>query len=132
MAVEKIQKSSNPKWSIKAAMVAHHFGWCHDVYKFQNYAMARLVQAYNIDEPKAMLTPDMFTVSDHDGKFQAFLEDTLVKDRGDKTVIDHELDWSGIFKRPGFLTRFAKAMVTPLEVRQQQPLVLEKYLVKEK
>lgn len=95
--------------------------------------MARLFQAYSVEEPKVRLTPAMFQPFAADSMLMAFLEDTVIRDWGDRTLVDHELEaWPKLLKdHEDFCKKFANAVAVPLEVRQRQPMVLQDYLVEE-
>jgi hypothetical protein len=125
--------SDNMVWRVKAAILAHNLGHFLGAPGFQNHAMERLLKAYRRNVPKATITPEM--VRDHAShpKLELFLEDLVIQNGGDLTVLDSDLEkWADMLGLDhGFRSKFAKAMGIPLHVRQQQPLELEKYLVKE-
>jgi hypothetical protein len=125
--------SDNMVWCVKAAILAHNLGGFLGAPGFQNYAMGRLLKAYRRNAPKATITPDMVGYHANHPNLELFLEDLVIQNWGDLTVLDSDLDdWVDMLGLDhGFRSKFAKAMGIPLHVRQQQPLKLEKYLVKE-
>jgi hypothetical protein len=125
--------SENMPWCIKAAILAHNLGWVLGARNFMNYAMQRLLQAYKREEPRAFVTPAMVWTHASHFKLKLFLEDYTIQNYGDDAVVDRgDDDWAHlIWQDPPFRTKFMKEMGPDLHVRQEQPLKLEKYLVKE-
>jgi hypothetical protein len=96
--------------------------------------MARLYRAYQVNDPKTRVTPTMYQWAECRAPMVTlFLEDVVIRNWGDQSVIDHKDEgWAsvlGTFKH--FRTRFTKAVGLSFQERQQEPMVLEKYLVKQ-
>lgn len=124
--------SSSMNWSMTAAVLAHHLGRYIEAPWFQNYAMVKLVQAYDAAEPRVMITPDVLTNTSPSPLLNMFFEDILMRNWGDKSVIHHEHGvWSKVFEREELKERLVQAMAIPLKERRGEPMVLEKYLVEE-
>jgi hypothetical protein len=122
-------------WRVKAALLAYEFGRAMGILKFQNYAMARLFQAYRVDEPKVQLCPAMYKwVKPRAPSIAMFFDDVIIRNWGDTRVINHELvEWPEelLESNSSFSKEFMKAVGVPVQRRQQEPMVLEKYLVDE-
>jgi hypothetical protein len=124
---------NNIAWRVKAAMLACEFGHSLDAPAFQNYALARLSRAFQVDMPKIKVSPMMYQWSLRVSKLSLFIEDVVIRNWGDQNVVDYnDSEWAaalGVLKP--FRDRFTKAVGLSLQERQQEPMVLEKYLVKE-
>jgi hypothetical protein len=83
-------------WAVKAECLAHDLRNFIGAPKFQNYAMARLFQAYKREVPKANITSMMLQRLTRDIKLKLFLEDPVIQEWGDLPVVDRELtEWAG-------------------------------------
>jgi hypothetical protein len=121
-------------WRIKAACLAYELGYDIGAPAFQNYAMGRLFRAYQVDTPKVEVSPAMYRWSKSKVPMvHIFLEDVILRNWGDKDVVNHELEeWSAEIKENDiFRNRFVKAVGIPIQARQQEAMVLERYLVEE-
>lgn len=118
-------------WTIKAAWLAWRFGSFLGAKQFQNYAMTRLFKAYERQNPKA--TVDVDICQDSTGPVRMFFEDIAIRNWGDRSVVDDTPEeWArAIGKDDRFRLEFMKGVAMPLEKRREEPMKLEKYLLKE-
>jgi hypothetical protein len=123
--------ATNMVWCFKAAIMAHDLGDLLHAPRFQNYAVQRLFQACGRENPKANVTPATWWNAPDLCKLELFIKDYIIQNWGDRTVVNHELkEWAEVFGDDwDSLAGFMQAMGTPLHVRQEQSLVLEKYLL---
>ncbi|KAF1850396.1 uncharacterized protein K460DRAFT_390910 [Cucurbitaria berberidis CBS 394.84] len=121
-------------WAVKAAWLSWYLGAHLEAPQFQNYAMTRLFDAYERQDPKATVDFDLWTISNRSlPKVALFFEEMVIRNWGDTSVVDHTREeWSLlIVKHESFRVKFMKGMAVSLEKRREEPMKLEHYLIEE-
>jgi hypothetical protein len=121
-------------WRVKAAILACDVGACLEAPLFQNYAMQRLFDAYSNSNTTSSVLAFMLEVANQCDKLQIFLEDLAIRNWGDESIVfDHnDKAWSQLLKEnQRFREQFPAAMAMDRTDRQQEPMKVDKYLIKD-
>tara|TARA_R110002003_G_scaffold79_1_gene7011 strand:+ start:11062 stop:11832 length:771 start_codon:yes stop_codon:yes gene_type:complete len=119
---------------VKAAFLACDAGACLEAPLFQNYAMRRLFDAYSNSNTTSSVFAFMLEEANRCDKLQMFLEDLAIRHWGDESIVfDHNAKaWSQLLKEnQRFREKFPAAMAMDRTARQQEPMKVDKYLIKD-
>jgi hypothetical protein len=135
-----VERSSDTiGWTVKAAILAWQMGQHFDCNDFQNYAMERLFAAYSQPHTRP-ITGEVFEYVLRDqidsfspiDVFEHFFEDIVVRNWGDKLIIDHQdnRSWSKVLQGiKSFRDKFLDATMLSLEKRREHLMELANYMV---
>ncbi|KAF2025570.1 hypothetical protein EK21DRAFT_93110 [Setomelanomma holmii] len=121
-------------WRIKAVFLACGAGAALEAPMFQNYGMRRLFAAYSSSNTAKTVHPLMFDEAKRCKKLLLFLEDFPTRKWGDNTIVhDHkDKEWLRVFEEnERFRENFMVLRARDLATRQQEPMGLKKYLIKD-
>jgi hypothetical protein len=121
-------------WRVKAAFPACDVGACLEAPLFQNYATRRLFDAYSNSNTTSSVFAFMLEEANRCDKLQMLLEDLAIRNWGDESIVfDHnDKAWSQLLKEnQRFREKFPIAMAMDRMARRQEPMKVDKYLIKD-
>ena len=121
---------------VKAAILAWLLGEELCVPEFQNHAITRLFAALARQSEHPQLTPGLYSFvcgnAEESGELTCALEDLIVRDWGDASVVDQEdlTEWAPVISgEDRFSKKFFEGSILSLEQRREKAIMAEAYFV---